>query len=95
MRGRKKKGLQFYCSTQPNKEGMPFVIGNIKAYPDVKERDNQASYNGPDFDDLDETLQQNMEEYLGIVACFANVWFVLFVFKEKNSKKKILQPNWV
>merc|ERR1712194_667105 len=56
-------GIAFYCSTQTG-EDHRYVIGNVKVYSSVEERDSISAYNGPEFEDLDEKLQEAFDEYL-------------------------------
>lgn len=58
------EGMIFYCSTQKG-EGHRFIIGNVKSFTSIAERDSVSSYNGPEFDDLEEKLQEAVDEYLG------------------------------
>jgi len=57
-------GLQFYCSTVAG-EDHRYVIGNVKSFANAEEKDSVSSYNGPEFEDLDEKLQESFDEYLG------------------------------
>lgn len=57
-------GMTFFCSTQQG-EGHRYIIGNVKCYSSQAEKDSVSSFNGPEFDDLDEKLQESMDEYLG------------------------------
>lgn len=57
-------GLVFYCQTQKG-DNHCFVIGNIKAYGSENERDSPSSYNGPEFEDLEDSLRESFDEYLG------------------------------
>lgn len=57
------KGITFYCSTQAG-EGHRFVIGNVKSFSSATEKDGETSYNGPEFEDLDEKVQEALDEYL-------------------------------
>merc|ERR1711933_78287 len=65
-------GLMFYCSTQTGEEHR-YVIGNVKSYASAEERDNMGSYNGPDFEDLDDKLQEALDEYLAEVGMCSEV----------------------
>jgi len=56
-------GIAFYCSTQTG-EDHRYVIGNLKGYASAEEKENASSYNGPDFEDLDDKLQEAFDEYL-------------------------------
>jgi len=60
----KQAGLTFYCSTQKG-EGHRFVVGNVKSYSSAEERDSMSAYNGPEFEDLEDKLQEAFDEYLG------------------------------
>ncbi|CAD7929568.1 unnamed protein product [Amoebophrya sp. A120] len=67
------EGLTYFCSTssmEGAKEGpkTSLSIGNLKTWSSVEERDNAAAYNGPEFDDLDDRLQEAMEEYLAEIG---------------------------
>jgi complement component 1 Q subcomponent-binding protein len=57
------EGLIFYCSTSSG-DGDRFVIGNVRQYSSKEEKDSNTAYNGPDFEDLDEKLQESFLEYL-------------------------------
>eukprot|EP00397_Hematodinium_sp_SG-2012_P041016 GEMP01045076.1.p1 GENE.GEMP01045076.1~~GEMP01045076.1.p1 ORF type:complete len:235 (+),score=71.76 GEMP01045076.1:32-706(+) len=57
-------GMTFYCSTQKG-DNHRFVIGSCKSYGSAAERDSHTAYNGPEFEDLDEKLQEALDEYLG------------------------------
>jgi len=57
-------GLTFYCQTQKG-DNLRFLIGNVKAYGSSAERDSTTAYNGPDFEDLDDKVQESFDEYLG------------------------------
>eukprot|EP00931_Biecheleriopsis_adriatica_P079402 TRINITY_DN527_c0_g3_i4.p1 TRINITY_DN527_c0_g3~~TRINITY_DN527_c0_g3_i4.p1 ORF type:complete len:257 (+),score=75.37 TRINITY_DN527_c0_g3_i4:59-772(+) len=57
-------GMTFYCSTQAG-EDHRYVIGSVKSYQSAEERDSATAYNGPDFEDLDDKLQEALDEYLG------------------------------
>eukprot|EP00392_Amoebophrya_sp_AT5.2_P017386 g17736.t1 len=64
------QGLTYFCSTssmEGAKEGpkTALSIGNVKTWSSVEERDNPSAFNGPEFDDLDDRLQEALEEYLG------------------------------
>ena len=57
------KGLMYYCQTAAG-EGHRYMIGNVRSFASAAERDSDASYNGPDFEDLDDTLQESFDEFL-------------------------------
>merc|ERR1712096_310233 len=56
-------GLQFYCCTQSG-EDHRYIIGNVKTFTTTAERDNTSGYNGPEFEDVDDKLQEAFDEYL-------------------------------
>lgn len=56
-------GLTFFCSTSPG-EDHRYVIGNVKAFANAEEKDSVTSYNGPEFEDLDDKLQEAFDQYL-------------------------------
>merc|ERR1711862_570589 len=60
-------GLTFYCSTTVGEEHR-FVIGNVKSFENADEKDLVSGYNGPEFEDVDEKLQESMDEYLAEVG---------------------------
>lgn len=56
-------GVAFYCSTQVG-EDHRFVIGNVKTFTNAEAKESISAYNGPDFEDLDDKLQEALDEYL-------------------------------
>jgi len=56
-------GLTFYCSTQTG-EDHRYVIGNVRSWASAEEKERVSAYNGPDFEDVDEKLQEALDEYL-------------------------------
>jgi len=56
-------GMTFFCQTQKG-ENHRFLIGNVKAFVSSEERDSVSAFNGPDFEDLDDKLQESLDEYL-------------------------------
>merc|ERR1712070_398259 len=56
-------GISFYCSTQSGEEHR-YIIGNVKSFANAEERDSVSGYNGPDFEDIDDKLQEAFDEYL-------------------------------
>merc|ERR1712084_114652 len=56
-------GISFYCSTQTG-EDHRYVIGNVKTFSSVEEKESVSGYNGPEFEDVDEKLQEAFDEYL-------------------------------
>lgn len=57
------KGLIYYCQTAAG-EGHRYMIGNVRSFASAAEKDSDASYNGPDFEDLDDSLQESFDEFL-------------------------------
>lgn len=60
-------GISFYCSTQGG-EDHRYVIGHVKNYSSAEEKESMSSYNGPDFEDIDDKLQEAFDEYLAEVG---------------------------
>eukprot|EP00933_Yihiella_yeosuensis_P028182 TRINITY_DN21998_c0_g1_i1.p1 TRINITY_DN21998_c0_g1~~TRINITY_DN21998_c0_g1_i1.p1 ORF type:complete len:236 (-),score=60.27 TRINITY_DN21998_c0_g1_i1:386-1093(-) len=60
-------GISFYCSTQTG-EDHRYVIGNIKTFANAEEKESMTSFNGPEFEDIDEKLQEAFDLYLGEVG---------------------------
>lgn len=56
-------GLTFYGSTQAG-EGHRFVIGNVQAFDNADEKELPSAYNGPDFEDLDDKMQEHLDGML-------------------------------
>jgi len=80
-------GLTFYCSTQPG-EDHRYVIGNVRSYASAEEKDSMGGYNGPDFEDLDEKLQEALDEYLaelGMVNEVCDFMDAMAVDKEQRE----------
>lgn len=65
-------GLTFNCSTQTG-EDHRYVIGNVKSFASAEEKESVSSYNGPDFEDLDDKLQEAFDEYLADVGMSTEV----------------------
>merc|ERR1711865_575996 len=63
VEGEKAAGISFYCSTQGGEEHR-YVIGHVKQYSTAEEKESVSSYNGPDFEDIDDKLQEAFDEYL-------------------------------
>lgn len=80
------KGMAFYCTTQSPWEGQDapegekdevpqrFVVGNVKVWDSLAERDNASAYNGPDFTDLEDSVQEALDEYLGELGIDSGVF---------------------
>merc|ERR1719324_1731258 len=60
-------GMAFYCSTQAG-EDHRFVIGNVKCFANAEAKESVSAYNGPDFEDLDDKLQEALDEYLAEIG---------------------------
>ena len=43
------------------------VIGNVKSFASAEELKSMSSYNGPEFEDVDEKLQESFDELLAEV----------------------------
>merc|ERR1712232_1038682 len=65
-------GIAFYCSTQPGEDHM-YVIGNVKSFSSVEEKESMSAYNGPEFEDLDDKLQEAFDEYLAELGMSSDV----------------------
>eukprot|EP00434_Breviolum_minutum_P013873 symbB.v1.2.012234.t1/scaffold837.1/size158912/4 len=65
-------GMSFYCSTQTG-EDHRYVIGNVKSFATTEERESVSSYNGPEFEDVDEKLQESFDELLAEVGVNAEL----------------------
>mmetsp|Transcript_17063 Transcript_17063/g.34868 ORF Transcript_17063/g.34868 Transcript_17063/m.34868 type:complete len:240 (-) Transcript_17063:296-1015(-) len=82
-------GLSFYCSTQTG-EDHRYVIGNVKSFSSVEERDNETAYNGPEFEDIDDKLQEAFDEYLAEVGMNNEVCdFIDAVALDKEQREYI------
>jgi len=66
------EGISFYCSTQAG-EDHRFIIGNVRSFTSAEEKDNVSSYNGPEFEDLEQKLQEGLDEYLAEVGVDGSV----------------------
>mmetsp|Transcript_146317 Transcript_146317/g.407594 ORF Transcript_146317/g.407594 Transcript_146317/m.407594 type:complete len:235 (-) Transcript_146317:172-876(-) len=65
-------GMTFFCSTQTG-EDHRYVIGNVKSFGSSKEKDHVGAYNGPEFEDLDDKLQEAFDEYLAELGMSSEV----------------------
>ncbi|WP_459806133.1 MAM33 family protein, partial [Herbidospora sp. RD11066] len=65
-------GVSFYCSTQTG-EDHRYVIGNVKSFATVEEKESVSSYNGPEFEGSDEKLQGSFDELLAEVGATAEL----------------------
>merc|ERR1712190_142737 len=85
-------GMTFYCSTQTG-EDHRYVIGNVKTFASTEERDSGSSYHGPDFEDLDDKLQEAFDEYLGELGMGSDVCdFVDAMAVDKEQREYV---NWL
>ena len=56
-------GLIYYCQTAAG-EGHRYMIGNVRSFASKAEKESDSAYNGPDFEDLDDSLQESFDEFL-------------------------------
>merc|ERR1719195_1453800 len=83
-------GLAFYCSTQAG-EDHRYVIGNVKSFASTEERDSMSGYNGPDFEDVDEKLQEAFDEYLGEVGMNNEVCDFIDAFAQDKEQREYVR----
>jgi len=57
-------GVTLYCSTTSGQEDHRYLIGNVRVFTSASEKENPAGYNGPEFEDLDEGMQEGIDEWL-------------------------------
>jgi complement component 1 Q subcomponent-binding protein len=57
------RGLTFFCQTAAG-EGHRYMIGNVRSFMSAAERDSASSYNGPDFEDLDEGISEELGNWM-------------------------------
>eukprot|EP00933_Yihiella_yeosuensis_P080840 TRINITY_DN94352_c0_g1_i1.p1 TRINITY_DN94352_c0_g1~~TRINITY_DN94352_c0_g1_i1.p1 ORF type:complete len:245 (+),score=55.49 TRINITY_DN94352_c0_g1_i1:73-807(+) len=82
-------GLMFFCSTQTG-EDHRYVIGNVKSYTSAEEKDSLTSYNGPEFEDLDDKLQEAFDEYLGELGMSTEICdFVDAMASDKEQREYV------
>lgn len=60
----KQGGITFYCTTLQNDEKFRYMIGNVKFYKNEEGKNSISSYNGPEFEDMDDSLQTSLDEWL-------------------------------
>jgi len=92
------EGLTYFCSassTEGAKEGPKTTlnIGQVKTWSSAEERDNAASYNGPEFDDLDDRLQEALEEYLAEIG--VNEQVQEFISISASDKEQREYMRWM
>lgn len=81
-------GMTLFCSTSQGEERL--VIGNVKNWTTHAERDNIGAYNGPDFEDLDEGLQEILDEFLGELGLSDDVYtFIESMSQDKEAREYI------
>merc|ERR1712107_330175 len=82
-------GISFYCSTQTG-EDHRYVIGNVRSFNSVEEKENVSGYNGPEFEDIDENLQESLDEYLSELGVDIDVCdFIDAMALDKEQRKYI------
>merc|ERR1711972_823734 len=85
-------GMTFFCSTQPG-EDHRYVIGNVRSYANAEQKDSVTAYNGPDFEDLDDKLQEALDEYLAELGMGGEVCdFVDAMAVDKEQREYV---NWL
>jgi len=62
----KESGVTFYCTTVQGNEEQSFryMIGNVRYFANKDDKENVSAYNGPEFEDLDDSLQQGLDDWL-------------------------------
>ncbi|KAK2196047.1 bifunctional Mitochondrial glycoprotein superfamily/Mitochondrial glycoprotein [Babesia duncani] len=58
------EGLTFYCSTLQNDEKFRYMICNVRLFANEAAKNSVSTYNGPDFEDLNDSLQAALDEWL-------------------------------
>jgi len=53
------RGVILYCCTATGDHR--YVIGNVRSFASAAERDSNTAYAGPDFEDLDDNIQEAMD----------------------------------
>merc|ERR1719503_406017 len=85
-------GVIFYCSTQTG-EDHRYVIGNVKSFASAEEKDSLTSYTGPEFEDLDDKLQESLDEYLAELGMSSAICdFVDAMALDKEQREYV---NWL
>jgi complement component 1 Q subcomponent-binding protein len=87
------RGLIFYCSTAAGEGEHEYVIGNVRSFDSAAERDSVTGYNGPDFEDLNEEVQQTLDEYLATLGI--NDQVRLFVDTAAIDKEQREYNRWL
>lgn len=86
------QGLTAFCNTQQG-DGHRFVVGNVKVWSSVQERDDPAAYNGPDFEDLEDKVQEAMDEYLGEIGITDEIYD--FIDASATDKENREYMRWL
>eukprot|EP00927_Polykrikos_kofoidii_P058397 TRINITY_DN5289_c0_g2_i1.p1 TRINITY_DN5289_c0_g2~~TRINITY_DN5289_c0_g2_i1.p1 ORF type:complete len:233 (+),score=53.90 TRINITY_DN5289_c0_g2_i1:54-752(+) len=82
-------GLTIYCSTMRG-EDHRYVIGNVKCFANAEERQSLSGYNGPEFEDLDDKLQEAFDEYLAEIGMGSEVCdFVEAMASDKEQREYV------
>jgi complement component 1 Q subcomponent-binding protein len=87
------RGIIFYCSTAAGEGEHEYVIGNVRSFSSSAERDSVSAYNGPDFEDLNEEVQQSLDEYLASLGI--NEQVRLFVDTAAIDKEQREYNRWL
>merc|ERR1711879_393406 len=86
------QGLTAFCNTQQG-EGHRFVVGNVKVWNSVAEKEDVAAYNGPDFEDLEDKIQESMDEYLAEVGITDEIYD--FIDASSTDKENREYMRWL
>lgn len=82
-------GITFYCSTQAGEEHR-YVIGSVKTFANAEDKENASAYNGPEFEDLDDKLQESLDEYLAEIGMNSEVCdFIDAIALDKEQREYI------
>jgi len=60
-------GISFLCTTQSGSDNR-YVISHVKSFSSAEEKDNPSAYIGPDFEDVEEKLQDAWWQYLAEIG---------------------------
>ncbi|KAK1444880.1 hypothetical protein BgAZ_107860 [Babesia gibsoni] len=67
------QGITFYCSTLQNDDKFRYMICNVRYFGDEASKNSVSTYNGPDFEDLDDSLQATLDEWLASLGVDAEL----------------------
>ncbi|CAE8657421.1 unnamed protein product [Polarella glacialis] len=82
-------GVTFYCSTQAG-EDHRYVIGNLRTYTSAEEKESTTAYNGPEFEDLDDKVQEAFDEYLAEMGVSGEICdFVDAMASDKEQREYV------